>query len=40
LRLPVDLILQNYLLEAVLTFMTNLPPKEGLNDWVTLPDDT
>ncbi len=40
LRLPVDVILQNYLLAAALTFMTSLPSKKGLNDWVTLPDDT
>ena len=40
LRPLVDLILQKYLLEAALTFMKSLPSKEGLNDWVTLPDDT
>lgn len=39
LRLTVDIILQNYLLEAALTFMTSLPSKEGLNDWVTLLND-
>ena len=40
LRVLVDLILQKYLLEAALTFMKSLPSKEGLNDWVTLPDNT